>query len=125
MLALALERKSHLIGCAWFWAWAAIGAGFAFGFISFLGVLTLIPTLVLAFILWRVHPVNWFGGVSGIGVMLLVIAYLQRQGPGTTCTHTATSISCDQHLNPLPWLVLGLLFFAAGIAGHARHSARA
>jgi hypothetical protein len=45
MLAFALERKNHLIGCAWFWAWAAIGAGFAFGVISFLGVLTLLPTL--------------------------------------------------------------------------------
>jgi hypothetical protein len=124
MLAFALERKNHLIGCVWFWAWAAIGAGSAVGFISFLGVLTLVPTLLVGFVLSRRHPVNWFGLVSGIGVMLLVIAYLQRQGPGTTCTRTATSVSCEQHLNPIPWLVVGLLFLAVGLVGHARRSAR-
>ena len=122
MLAFALERKNHLIGCAWFWA--AIGAGFAFGFISFLGVLTLLPTLLAAFFLSRRHAVNWFGGISGIGVMLLVIAYLHRQGPGTTCTHTATSITCEQHLDPIPWLVAGLLFLTIGLVGNARRSAR-
>lgn len=124
MLAYAPERKDHLIGCAWFWAWAAIGAGLAFGFVSFLGVLALVPTLLLGFLISRLHAVNWFGGVAGIGVMLLVIAYVQRQGPGTTCTRTPTSISCEQHLNPIPWLVVGLLFLSIGIAGHARRSAR-
>jgi hypothetical protein len=109
MLAFALERRNHLIGCAWFWAWAVIGAAFAFGFISFLGVLTLLPTLVLAFILWRLHPVNWFGGVTGIGVMFLVIAYIQRSG---------------EFYDPVHWLVAGLVFFTAGVAGHAWVSAR-
>jgi hypothetical protein len=109
MLALALERKNHLIGCAWFWAWAAIGAGLAFGFISFLGVLTLLPTLVLGLILSRLHAVNWLGGVSGIGVMLLVIAYIQRSG---------------QFYDPVHWLLPGLVLFTAGVLGHAWVRAR-
>jgi hypothetical protein len=109
MPAFALERKNHVIGCAWFWAWAAIGAGFAFGFISFLGVLTLLPTLVLAFVLSRLHAVNWFGGVSGIGAMLLVVAYIQRSG---------------QFYDPVRWLLPGLVLFTAGVLGHAWVSAR-
>ena len=46
-----------------------------------------------------------FGLVTGVGLPLLVVAYVQRDGPGTTCWHTATTAGCDQHLNPIPWLV--------------------
>jgi hypothetical protein len=123
--AIAGSQKLHLVGCAWFWAWAVVGGAVAFSLVSFLGVLTLVPAVLVGFIVSRRYPVNWFGVVSGIGVPLLVIAYLQRQGPGTTCTRTATGVSCDQHLNPVPWLVVGLLFLAAGVVGHAWRRERA
>lgn len=125
MRAIAESRKLHLSGCAWFWAWALVGVGFAFSFVSFAGALTILPSAVVAFVLARRRPVRGaFGLLTGAGVMLLVIAYLQRQGPGTTCTRTATSVTCDQHLNPLPWLALGLALFTAGLVGHAWASAR-
>jgi hypothetical protein len=41
-----------------------------------------------------------FGLLSGVGVLLLYFAWLQRAGPGTTCRQTATASGCDQHLNP-------------------------
>jgi hypothetical protein len=41
------------------------------------------------------------------------VAWVQRDGPGTTCWHTATGGGCDQHLNPLPWLVIGIALFVA------------
>ena len=49
--------------------------------------------------------------------MALLVAYLHRQGPGTTCWHTATASGCDQHLNPWPWLVVGIILVVAGIVG--------
>ena len=124
MRAFAESQKRHLTGCAWFWAWALVGVGFAFSFVSFVGVFTVLPSAAVAFFLARRRPMRGaFGLVTGAGAMLLVIAYLQRQGPGTTCTRTATTVACDQHLNPLPWLVLGLALFAAGLVAHARRGA--
>jgi len=59
--------------------------------------------------------INWFlDGWAG--------AYLNRQGPGMTCYTTATGGGCDGHLNPLPWLVLGVIFFVAGVVLHARQT---
>jgi hypothetical protein len=61
-----------------------------------------------------------FGLLTGAGALLLLVAWLQRTGPGTTCWHTAAASGCDQHLNPLPWLLLGIALFVGGIAAHAR-----
>jgi hypothetical protein len=123
MRALAESQKRHLTGCAWFWAWVLVGVGFAFGFVSFVGVFAALPSAAAAFFLARRRPVRGvFGLVTGAGAMLLVIAYLQREGPGTVCTRTVTGVTCDQHLNPLPWLVLGLALFAAGVVAHARRA---
>lgn len=124
MRAIVGLRKPHLAGCVWFWVWAVVGVGFAFSFVSFLGLLTILPVALVIFFLARLHPINGFGLLSGAGAMLLVVAYLQRQGPGTTCWHTATASGCDQHLNPIPWLVAGLVCFTAGVAGHAWRSRR-
>lgn len=53
-----------------------------------------------------------FGFVTGVGLLLLYVAWLQRAGPGTTCWQRGTASGCDQHLNPLPWLIAGLVLFA-------------
>src|SRR5438046_1754362 len=108
MQAIA-KRKSHLVGCGWFWAWAFVGVGFGFG-ISAIGIFT-VPLAVLAVVfMTRRRPVRGaFGMLTGAGAVLLFIAYLQRQGPGTTCSPIdgGRGIECDGHLNPLPWLVVG------------------
>jgi hypothetical protein len=61
-----------------------------------------------------------FGLLTGVGVLLLYVAWVQRAGPGTTCWQTATGSRCDEHLNPLPWLVAGIATFIGGIVGHTR-----
>src|SRR5438552_15787642 len=104
----------------WFVAWAVVGAAAALGTIS-LGPLLLIPAaLVMALML--ANPTirqSAFGLLSGAGVLLLYVAYVQRQGPGTTCWHRGTTSGCDQHLNPIPWLVLGIVLVVSGVVGHA------
>ena len=60
------------------------------------------------------------GMLAGAGLVFLFVAYVQREGPGTTCWHTATAEGCDQHLNPIPWLVIGLLLVLSAILLHNR-----
>jgi hypothetical protein len=117
------KRRSHLVGCGWFWAWALVGAAGVLAFVSFIGFLLLIPVVVAVSLLTRRGPVRGaFGALTGAGAVLLFIAYLQRQGPGETCWHTATAGGCVTHLNPIPWLVFGLACFVAGFVGHARQN---
>ena len=61
-----------------------------------------------------------FGFIAGFGASLLYVAWLNRAGPGTTCWQTATATGCDQHLNPLPWLLVGGLLFLGAIVAYAR-----
>jgi hypothetical protein len=62
------------------------------------------------------------GLLSGAGALLLYVAWVQRAGPGTTCWHTATASGCDEHLNPIPWLLAGVAMLGGGIVGHARRA---
>jgi hypothetical protein len=114
----------HLVGCAWFWAWTAVGVGGVLGAVS-LGPLVLVPVLVVAALMASRREVrrSGFGLLSGAGMLLLYVAYVNRNGPGTTCWHTATASGCDEHLNPVPWLAAGTLLLIGGVIGHG-HRAR-
>ena len=113
----------HLRTCTWFWAWAAVGVLATLSLDPGLGPLTAVPALVLGIALATATSNrsggSLFGLVTGAGLPLLLVAYVQRQGPGTTCWHTATAMACDQHLNPLPWLIAGVILVLAGLIGHS------
>jgi uncharacterized membrane protein YidH (DUF202 family) len=108
----------------WFAAWIVVGCALALGAVSFaLGPLVLIPAALLAALMLR-RPAarrTAHGALTGAGLLLLFVAYLNREGPGTTCWQRGTSAGCDEHLNPLPWLVLGLALVVGGIAAHRLH----
>ena len=106
----------HRLDCTSFWAWAVVGCVFAFGMLVF-GPLVLAPLAVLAALRARRAAL---GLLTGAGVPLLWVAYLNRSGPGTTCWAHGGSSGCGEHLNPLPWLVIGLLLVAGGIAAFSR-----
>jgi len=111
-------RRRHITGCRWFWVWAVVGCAAALGVVS-LGVLVLAPAAAAGVVLVS-RPVarrSAFGLVSGAGVLLVYIAWVQRAGPGTTCWQTGTASGCDQHLDPLPWLLAGVALFVGGIVG--------
>ena len=103
--------RVHATGCRWFWAWALVGCAAALGFVS-LGVLVLVPIAVIGALMASKPTIvgSAFGFLTGIGVLLLFVAWVQRAGPG------------GGHLNPLPWLVAGLAAFFCGIVGHARRA---
>jgi hypothetical protein len=109
-------RSRHVITCLWFWVWAAVGAVGALGMVS-LGPIALGPALITGGALSTIPAArrSTFGLLAGAGLVFLFIAYLQRQGPGTTCWHTATAAGCDGHLNPIPWLLIGLLLLVSAI----------
>jgi hypothetical protein len=105
--------------------WAFLGAAAAFGFLA-LGVLAAIPVALAVWLLTRRAELrrSAFGVLSGIGAILLFVAYVQRRGPGTVCWQTATGSGCDEYLNPWPWLIAGVVLVAAGLIAHARRRAR-
>jgi hypothetical protein len=113
----------HSSSCRWFWAWAAVGCALALSAVS-LGVLAFAPAALVGGVMWS-RPAarrSAFGVLSGIGLLLVYVAWVQRAGPGTTCWHSGSSSGCDQHLDPLPWAVGGLAFFLGGIVAQARRN---
>jgi len=117
---LRASLRAHVTGWGWFWAWALLGFAAALGAVS-LGVLLLVP-VVAAGALMASRPTirrSALGLLTGAAALLLYVAWVQRAGPGTTCWHTATASGCDQHLNPVPWLLAGLVMFGGGIVAHA------
>jgi peptidoglycan/LPS O-acetylase OafA/YrhL len=106
MLTSPSHSRPHVPGCRWFWAWAAVGCAIALATVS-LGVLAFVPAVLLGGAMWRRPQArrSAFGLVSGAGVLLLVVAWIQRAGP-------------PDHLDPLPWAIAGLVLFAAGVGGY-------
>jgi len=115
-------------GLPWFFAWAAVGAGFAFGVLAALsiGVYVLAVTVAATVLLVR-NPRSGSGVtgiVSGLGLPLLYVAFLNRSGPGTVCTTTLTSQSCTEEWSPWPWLFIGVALIVAGSVWFASRSHR-
>lgn len=123
MVGSRTSRRAHLAGCGWFWAWAVLGSAVALGALS-LGPILAAPILVIGWVMASRPSIrrSAFGLLTGAGALLLYVAWVQRAGPGTTCWQTQTASGCDQHLNPLPWLLAGIVLFVGGIAAHMRRA---
>ena len=113
---------------------AALGVGAAFrpdtalGCVAVLGTLSvqvfiapLAAVVVLALIARHIVSRAAFGLFTGIGAACLLVAYLNRRGPGLVAWHTATSAGADEYLDPRPWLAAGLAFAAIGLAAFLWH----
>jgi len=103
----------------WFVAWAAVGGGYLLALLSALSIgIFVLPVVVVVTIVLARRPgavVGVLGIVSGLGLPLLYVAWLNRDGPGTVCTATGSGTDCTDEWSPWPWLVLGLVVVAAGI----------
>src|SRR2546430_9530369 len=107
-------------GWGWFFVWALLGSAAALGTVS-LGPLLLLPVALFGVFLWTRPGVrrSAFGLLTGAGALLLYDAWVQRNGRGTTCWHPVTASGCDEHLNPLPYLIASAPLDVAGAAPHA------
>jgi hypothetical protein len=115
-------------GAIWFIAWMLTGAGYALGFLGalsigpFVLIITVAATIVLA---TRARTrVGLPGLVSGLSLPLFYVAFLNRSGPGTICTTTATSQSCVDESSPWPWLVVGIVLLLSGCVWFATANLR-
>ena len=103
-----------------FWVWAVVGVGYGFA-ISVIGLFT-VPAAVLVTIFLATQPefrrATW-GVLIGVGAPLLLVAYLNREGPGTVCHSIdgGRGTQCDDLSDPRKWLLVGLAFVLAGLAG--------
>jgi len=111
----------------WFLAWTLLGAGFAFSVLAALTFGIFVVPVVLAFTVLAVRRSSTrsrAGVVAGLGLPVLWVAWLNRDGPGTICHSTATGQTCGDQYNPLPWVVIGLLLVAAGFIRFQRTGQR-
>jgi hypothetical protein len=103
-----------------FVAWTAVGAGAC---LALLTVLTIGPFVLVAVVAALALLIPRRGRVeqgvtgllSGAGLLLLYIAYLNRDGPGQVCRSSATEQTCTSEWSPWPWLVVGLVLVADGV----------
>jgi amino acid transporter len=118
--AIRSVRGRHVAEWGWFCVWAVVGGCVAISFISFVGPFFLPGAALgaLAGMRWGRSSVarSSLGAVTGAGIPFLIVAYLERKGPGTVCWKAATATGCDDYLDPRPWLVIGLVLVLGGIA---------
>ena len=51
---------------------------------------------------------------------MLYVAWLNRDGPGTVCTSTATETSCGDEWSPWPFVVVAVVLAGAGLVAFLR-----
>ena len=104
--------------------WAVAGAGLCLGVLSILtiGFAVLFVTLVVCgVLLWRtgVGPALT-GIIAGGAAPVLYVAWLNRDGPGSHCTVTATSNTCTDEWSPWPFAVVAVAMLVAGVVSFIR-----
>jgi hypothetical protein len=116
--------RVHASECFQFWAWAVLGCAAAVGALAF-GMPALAAVVFAGALIAGQGRLRRpaLGFVTGLGAPLLYVAWLNRAGPGVTCWGTATATGCDQHLNPLPWFLVGLVLFVGGVVAYSRRGA--
>ena len=92
-----------------FFAWPIIGAALAFGVLSLMtvGIFILPFSLIGLFALlkWGGNRKSSAGLISGIGIPLIYVAFLNRGGPGNICTsYSHGGQQCTEEWSPWPWL---------------------
>jgi hypothetical protein len=103
----------------WFVAWFLVGAVYALALLSILSLgIFVLPVAIIGTVLLARRPSSHrgvIGIVGGLGLPPLYVAYLNRRGPGTICTHTAQATSCIQEYDPWIWTLIGLFFVLLGV----------
>ena len=130
--ALVYRRRASPRGGGWHWftAWAAAGAAITFSFLTGLSIGLLVfpfaAALLLVVAALAPRPAESTGFVLGIGSVLLLVAFIQRDyrpcptGGVSIPAHAppGTAVSCGG-VDPAPWLWAGLAAATAAIVAYA------
>ena len=105
---------------AWAW-WALAGAAFSVGVIALLsiGVVFLGVAVAMAIVgaSWsRLRNRSAYLALVGAAAAPLLLAWLNRDGPGRVCHVDGTTTACGEQWSPWPFLVVAVLLVAAGTA---------
>jgi hypothetical protein len=85
-----------------------------------------LPVLATVLLVRRQPATSGLPGlISGLGVPLLYVAYLNRAGPGTICTTVTGGQECNDEWSPWPWLAVGVILLALGVAVFVRRQRQA
>ncbi len=105
--------------------WTLIGAAVAYIFVNLPTAGVVLAALIILALVAKPSLRQESPGVfAGVGAICLLVAYVQRRGPGTVCWHTANAGGCDQYLNPWPWLIAGLVLVTTSVVMITRSSRR-
>jgi hypothetical protein len=109
----------------WFLAWCAVGIGLVGGLLAAFA-------LPVTLFLWGISGagaaaiarhkdarVAWPGTISGVSVLVFLIAYLNRHGPGVVCTaHIGRACTnSEERWSPWPFVVIGVIMVFSGVVG--------
>ena len=102
----------------WTLPWIVAGAMWALSVISFIGVILFPVALAAAIALACVRPAQKAAPafIAGLGLPLLYVAWLNREGPGTVCNAIRGGHECTDEMSPLPWLAVGAALVICGVA---------
>ena len=91
------------------------------------GPLALVPTVLFGLLAARLGGGNLssVGAAAGIGAWCLVLAWLNRQGPGNVCTTNQHGTLCQDEWTPWPFWAAGILLILVPVIVVARQRVRA
>lgn len=86
-----------------------------------------LPVALVMTIMAVNRPRSWVGRpgvVTGMGLPLLFVAWLNRDGPGYVCRPIKTGETCDEQWSPWPFYLPGVVLVVGGIVWFVRRRAR-
>lgn len=106
-------------GWLWFSAWVLVGATYGVALVGALtiGLYVLPIAIALTALSAKARPSSstLSGLLPGLGLPFLFIAFLNRSGPGTSCTQTGTGQECTDLYSPWLPLTIAIVLVAAGL----------
>jgi hypothetical protein len=119
--AVRLHQRHASSDWLLFVVWAAVGFAIGFG-VLVVGPLALVLLVAAVGLLMFVDSLRLgaFGLLPGLGAVSLIVAYVQRKGPGTVYWRTAGASGSIQYLDPRPWLAAGIVLVLLGVGLQAR-----
>src|SRR4051812_1621232 len=100
--------------------WLVVGALAGIGIAALLsiGVVLLAAAAVLAVIGARTPALRNRSVVAipaGVGVAVLYLAWINRDGPGNVCKTTGTTTTCTDQISPWPFVAVAVVLIAVSL----------